>query len=209
MKDYGSSRHIGHFTLKPLACACHLGTLMHCCEAWEPVGKCFDPNSFECTDFHGLSQTIASLTRERLAQREADIGNFLLDTDGKKITPWRSEDLVFALGAPRSQCSVSTQLLMKTVTLLKTKMNRAGGYANIGVRFFRRALKARGTIAKSLSCDASKRLLTTYVEKLTEMNLMIFWPQKKNLLRTLMGFRVACTGALEAWVLIFSTMRFD
>ena len=26
----------------------HLGTLMHCCEAWEPVGKCFDQCSFEC-----------------------------------------------------------------------------------------------------------------------------------------------------------------
>ena len=25
----------------------HLGTLMRCCEAWEAVGKCFDPVSFE------------------------------------------------------------------------------------------------------------------------------------------------------------------
>ena len=53
----------------------HLGTLMRCCEAWEPVVKCFDPNSFECIDFHGLCQIIASLTRERLAEREAEIGN--------------------------------------------------------------------------------------------------------------------------------------
>ena len=48
---------------------------MRCCEAWEPVGKCFDPISFECINFHGLSQTIASLTRESLAEREAEIGN--------------------------------------------------------------------------------------------------------------------------------------
>ena len=47
----------------------HLGTLMYCCEAWEPVGKCFDQNSFECTDFHGLSQILASLTRERITER--------------------------------------------------------------------------------------------------------------------------------------------
>ena len=51
----------------------HLGTLMHCCEAWEPVGICFDQCSFECIDFQGLSQIIASLTRERIAEREAEI----------------------------------------------------------------------------------------------------------------------------------------
>ena len=47
----------------------HLGTLMLCCEAWEPVGKYFDPNSFECIGFHGLSQSIASLTREQITER--------------------------------------------------------------------------------------------------------------------------------------------
>ena len=57
---------------------------MRCCEAWDPVGKCFDPISFECIDFHGLSQIIASLTRENLAEREAQIGNLFLDTDGKR-----------------------------------------------------------------------------------------------------------------------------
>ena len=53
----------------------HLGTFMRCCEEWEPVRKCFDPIFFECIDFHGLSQTIASLTRENLAEREAEMGN--------------------------------------------------------------------------------------------------------------------------------------
>ena len=48
---------------------------MRCCEAWEPVGKCFDPISFECIDFHGLSQITASPTRENPAEREAEIGN--------------------------------------------------------------------------------------------------------------------------------------
>ena len=49
-------------------------------EAWEPVGKCFDPISFECTYFRGLCQIIANLTREGLAEREADP----LDTDGER-----------------------------------------------------------------------------------------------------------------------------
>ena len=43
---------------------------MRCCEAWDPLGKCFDPTSFEWR-----SQIIASLTRENLAEREAEIGN--------------------------------------------------------------------------------------------------------------------------------------
>ena len=46
---------------------------MHCCETCESVGKCFDQCSFECIDFHGLSQIIASSTRERIAEREAEI----------------------------------------------------------------------------------------------------------------------------------------
>ena len=33
------------------------------------------PISFECIDFHGLSQIIASVTRENLAEREAEKGN--------------------------------------------------------------------------------------------------------------------------------------
>ena len=65
----------------------HLGTLMRCCEAGEPVGKCFDQNSFECIEFHWLSQIIASLTRERIAEREAEICNL----------PWTQTEKVNAL----------------------------------------------------------------------------------------------------------------
>ena len=53
----------------------HLGTLMRCCEAWKPVEDCFDTSSFECVDFRRLSQIIANLTRENLAEREAEITN--------------------------------------------------------------------------------------------------------------------------------------
>ena len=53
----------------------HLGTLMRCCEARKPIEDCFDPISFECVDFQRLSQIIANLTRENLAEREAEITN--------------------------------------------------------------------------------------------------------------------------------------
>ena len=67
---------------------------------------------------------------------------------------------------------------MKTATLWKMKTNRAGGSVNIGTRYLRRALKASGTIAMRLSCDTFRRLLTTYVGKLSETNLTTSWPQK-------------------------------
>ena len=55
----------------------HLGTLMRCCEAWKPLADCFDPISSECADFQRLSQIIANLTRESLAEFEAEITNLL------------------------------------------------------------------------------------------------------------------------------------
>ena len=53
----------------------HLGTLMRCCEAWKPIEDCFDTSSFECVDFQRLSQIIGNITREPLAEREAEITN--------------------------------------------------------------------------------------------------------------------------------------
>ena len=72
---------------------------MHC-EAWEPVGKCFDSCFIECIDFHGLSQIIASLTRDNLAEREAENGNLpwtqtekdnALAKCGLGLPAWRAE----------------------------------------------------------------------------------------------------------------------
>ena len=97
----------------------HLGTLMHCCEAWE---ICRDRCSFKCIDFHGLSQIVASLTRQRESQNESQKYSHI----SKKTVLWLSADLVFAPGAPRNQYSASTLLPMKTATLWKTKTNRAG-----------------------------------------------------------------------------------
>ena len=82
----------------------HLGTLIRCCEAWEPVGKCFDPISFECIDFHGLSQIIASLTRENLAEREAEIGKPLLDTNEKRQCSGQMQTWTSCLARQETNC---------------------------------------------------------------------------------------------------------
>ena len=46
---------------------------MRCCEAWKPIEECFDTLSFECLDFQRPSQIFASLTRENLGTREAEV----------------------------------------------------------------------------------------------------------------------------------------
>ena len=117
-------------------------------------------------------------SRERITVRGAEI-RALLWIQTEKTTPWRSVDLVFAPGVPRSRWIVSTQLLMKTGPLCNTK-NRAGSYVDVGERFLRRALNARSTICMKAFCGLFRRLLTTHVGKSTEMNLMDSWPQKKT-----------------------------
>ena len=81
---------------------------MRCCEAWNPVGKCFDPTSFECIDFHVLSQIIASPTRERITEREAEIGNLswtqtekdnALATCRLRLRAWRAKKPMLCLHA--------------------------------------------------------------------------------------------------------------
>ena len=70
----------------------HLGTLMRCCEASEPVEECSDTLSFECIDFKRLSEIIASLTRENLEAREAEVTNL----------PWTPTEKDIALARCRS-----------------------------------------------------------------------------------------------------------
>ena len=43
----------------------HLVTLMRCCGAWMPVGKCYDLISLEYVDFRKLSQILANLNGEK------------------------------------------------------------------------------------------------------------------------------------------------
>ena len=98
----------------------HLGTLTRCCEAWKPIANCFDPISFECFDFQRLSQIIANLTRENLAEREAEITNL----------PWTQTEKDNALARCRigqrawrtkKTCFVSVLSLMKKATLGKRR----------------------------------------------------------------------------------------
>ena len=88
----------------------HLGTLTRCCAAWELVGKCFDQRSFECLDFHGLSQIIAILTRERIAGRESLIHSL----------PWSQTQKGQRLGkcglSLRAWCTKKPMLFLHAVT---------------------------------------------------------------------------------------------
>ena len=59
---------------------------MRCCEAWKAFEDCFDPISFECIAFLRPSQIIANLTRENLAERQAEITNL----------PWTQKDNALA-----------------------------------------------------------------------------------------------------------------
>ena len=73
---------------------------MRCCEAWKPIEICFEPSSFECVDFQKLSQIIANLTRENLAEREAEITNL----------PWTQTEKDNALARCRiGQCAWRTK----------------------------------------------------------------------------------------------------
>ena len=47
-----------------------LGTLIHCCEAWEPVGKCFDHCSFDCIDFPRSEPDFCELREKELQCEE-------------------------------------------------------------------------------------------------------------------------------------------
>ena len=77
---------------------------MRCCEAWEPLGNCFDPITFECNDFLKLSQIIANLTRENLTEREAEISNLPWTQTEKDKALARCSNV---LGVPRNPCFVS------------------------------------------------------------------------------------------------------
>ena len=126
--------------------------------------ECFIPTSFECIDFHGLRQIIASLTRENLAEREAERGNPSWTQTEKDdalakcrlgLRAWRAKKPMLCLHAVTNEDG----------HLWKTNTNLAGGYVNIGVRFSRHALKAKGTIAMRLSCGTSRKQLPTFAGK--------------------------------------------
>ena len=70
----------------------HLGTLMLCCESWITLEDCFDTLSFECIDFHRLSQIFASLTRENFVIRDTEVSTFPCTQKEKDIALARSRN---------------------------------------------------------------------------------------------------------------------
>ena len=81
---------------------------MRCCEAWKLVEDCFDTLSFECIVFQRLSQIIASLTRENLEAREAEVSTLPWTQTEKDIVlarcrsgqrAWRNNKPVLSLSA--------------------------------------------------------------------------------------------------------------
>ena len=140
----------------------HLGTLMRCCEAWQPIEDCFDTSSFECVDFQRLCQIIADLTRETLEEREAEITNLpWTQTEKTLLQPDAEVDNVF--GVTRNMCYLSVLSQMKRATPWKMKMNLEEDFVSIGEPFSRHARKARGITSTRTSYDLFKKLLTISV----------------------------------------------
>ena len=106
----------------------HPGTLMRCSQAWKPVEDCFDPISFECVHFQRLSQIIANLTRENLAEPEAEITN-LPGTQTEKDTA-------------SARCRGGQRAWRNKKPVLspwKTKMNQEEDFVSIGEPFSKHA----------------------------------------------------------------------
>ena len=137
----------------------HFGTLMRCFEAWDPVGKCFDPISFECIDFHGLGQIIASLIREGLAEREAEIREPSLATNGRARC--LGEVLDFALGGPSKPMLRFHAVTDEDDHPLENEDESGKRLCEYWVTVFRHAMKAKGTTNMKISCDTFRKFLTT------------------------------------------------
>ena len=170
----------------------HLGSLMYCCAAWELVGKCFDQCSFECIDFRGPSQIIASLPRERIAEREAEICNL----------SWTQTEKDNALAkcrlGLRAWCTKNPMLCLHAVTdedghPWRMWTNLAGDSVKIGARSLRHhchetilgyVQKAPDGIRWEIDKNEFGELMAT---------------KKRILLPAPMGFHTAFTGVQEGW----------
>ena len=93
---------------------------MRCCEAWKPVGKCFDPISLESIDFQRLSQIIANSTRESFAERDPEIRNLPWTQTEKDKALARCRLGLRAWRVKKNLFFVSTLSLMMTVIPWKT-----------------------------------------------------------------------------------------
>ena len=142
---------------------------MRCCEAWKPVGKCFGPISLEFIDFQRLSQIIANLTLENLAEREAEIVN-LPCTQTEKDTAlarcriglraWRAKKPVLCLNAVTDEDGHP----------LENENESRRRLCEYWGSIFQ--ARARGITNTKISCGTFRKLLTTSVGPLIEPSLM-------------------------------------
>ena len=83
---------------------------MRCCEAWEPVGQCFDSITFVRTKFRGFSQIVVRFTRVSIAQREEAV----------RDVPWTQIEKDKALAkcrrSQRAWCAKKPRLTLHAVT---------------------------------------------------------------------------------------------
>ena len=146
----------------------HLGILLRCYEAWESVGTCFDPISFERIDFHGLSQIIARLTREGLGEREEEEPSWTQTEKDNVLArcrlgrrAWRAKKPLLSLNAVTDEDGHPW----------KTKMNQEEGFVGIGSLFFKPASRVRDITNSKIYYSMFRKFLTTSVWSLIETNL--------------------------------------
>ena len=141
----------------------HLGTLMRCCEAWKPVEDCFDTLSFECIDFQRLGQMIASLTRETLEAREAEVST-LQGTQTEK-------DIALARCRSGQRAWRNKKPVLSPSAVTDEEGHPLENEDESG-RFSRHAKKARDITNMKIFCDLFNTLLMTSVGLLIKPNLM-------------------------------------
>ena len=162
-----------------------------------------DQCSFECIDFHGLSQIIASLTRERITEREAEICNF----------PWTQTENYNALA--KCRLGLRAWRTKKPMLCLHAVTDEDGHPLENEDKSGRRLCEYWSTIFQARSEGERhhhKETILRYVQKdpddirweIDKNEFDESWPQRNPLL-TLMGFRIASTGVREAWVCSFSS----
>ena len=172
----------------------HLNTLMHCCEACEPVGNLLGPMLLRVHWLSWIEPDYCEPHARKTCWTRSRNTPPLPGRRRKKTTLWRNADSVFVLGVPRNRCSVSTQN-----TLLRMKASQAWDYAPTGVRFFRRVLRAKGTHHETIVGNVQKAPDDLQC-KLTGVSLRRWLPQR-NPLQVPMGFRTTSRDKREHWAL--------
>ena len=185
----------------------NLGILMHCCEAWDPVGQCFDDTSFQCTNFHGRSHIVTSLARENIAEREA-----VQNLPGLKLK--FDNALAKCRLSLRSCISKKPMICLHAVTdeegrLLEDEDESCTRLRTDGVTLLSHVSMTNDTTHMrpfSILCKKPRKI----PNGLSKSKILTMCQQpRKNPLLALMESPVACTGVLVGWAPTSSLRRLD